>query len=68
MIDFEAIFYSITVFEDAFNNPVTGFIDYGGNGTLVAFNDICQQYNLTEDKEPEIRGPTPPVNLQPKVS
>ena len=42
MIDFEAIFYNITVFEDALYNPATGFIDYGGNGTLVTFNDICQ--------------------------
>ena len=68
MIEFETIMYNITVFDDAFNDPDTGKIDYGGNGTLVSFNDICQQYNLTEDEDPEIKGPTPPVELQPKVN
>ena len=42
MIDFEAILYNITVFDDAINDSDNGIMNYGGNGTLVTFNDICQ--------------------------
>ena len=67
MINFEATLYNITFYDDAYRDPDSGLIIEGGNGTLISFDNICSQYNLTEDEEPEVIGPTPPVELKPKV-
>ena len=67
MIDFEEIMFNLTIYDDAFIGEKSE-VNLGGNGTLISFEDICQQFNLTEDEEQDVIGPTPPKELGPKVS
>ena len=66
MIDFEAKMFNVTIYDDAFVGEKE--INFGGNGTLISFEDICQQFNLTQDEDQDVFGPTPPKELGPKVS
>ena len=40
MIDFEEIMFNLTIYDDAFVGEKEVF--FGGNGTLISFEDMCQ--------------------------
>ena len=66
MIDYEDLLYTVFEYDDSVKTK-EGEISKPMLGNKVYFEDICQQFNLTEDENVRKQGPTDPVKIGPKV-